>query len=151
MDTLSYLDRINDNETVKKRFTRWLDTYMLLPNSKLKCSSIDLYAARCSMVHSSTAESDLSKTGKAKEIYYAHGYKDELTDIIKRMRKENKIAIVKIPVLFLEFYDAYWRYLKSLNEFDKISLFIERINKIMCELDKNELGVIDKVLPSIKK
>ena len=145
MDTLSYLDRINDKETVKKRFTRWVDTFLLLSNSKLKCSSIDLYAARCGMIHSSTAESDLSKSGKAKEIYYARGKNDKLTDIIKRQKKEGKIVVVKIPELFLEFYNAYLGYLKYLRTNDKLQLFIERVNKLMCESDKDEFETVKRI------
>jgi hypothetical protein len=149
LDTLSYLDRVNDEETVKERFIRWVDTFLLLPNSKLKCSSIDLYAARCGMVHSSTAESNLSKDGKAKEIYYAIGHKDSLTEIIKRMKKEGEIVVIKIPELFLEFHQAYFRYLKYLSANDKLPLFIERINKIMAENDNEEFEILDRILPKI--
>jgi hypothetical protein len=153
MDTLSYLDRSNDKETVKKRFIRWLDSYLLLPNSELKCSSIDLYAARCSMVHSSTAESELSKTGQAKEIYYSLGYNDNFTDIIERQKKGKKIVVVKLPVLFLEFYDAYCRYIKTLtDDTDKIALFIKRVDKLMISNDdKDEFEILDIMLPPKNK
>jgi hypothetical protein len=99
------------------------------------------------MVHSSTAESNLSKSGKAKEIYYASGHKDTLTDLIKRMNKEDKVVVVKIPDLFSELYDAYFRFLRSLSANNKLALFVERINKLMCLDDKEETEILNRILP----
>jgi hypothetical protein len=68
IDLLSSLH--SDNKSVRLRFTEWVDKY-LLPGTHLKCTSIDLYGARCGLVHTSSPESDLSKTGKASKIAYA--------------------------------------------------------------------------------
>jgi hypothetical protein len=38
---------------------------------------MDLYAARCSLIHSYSAESRLSREGNANEIFYAWGTADE--------------------------------------------------------------------------
>jgi len=51
-------------------FVRWIDDY-LLPNENIRCKAIDLYAARCAIIHSYSFSSRLSEEGKAKEIYYA--------------------------------------------------------------------------------
>jgi len=60
----------SDNQSVRTRFTEWVDRY-LLPGSALNCNSLDLYGARCGVIHSQSAASDLSKTGKVKKIAYA--------------------------------------------------------------------------------
>lgn len=53
-------------------FYRWVDDY-LLPGSRLQCTSVDLYAARCGLLHSYYAESDLSRQRQARQIWYAWG------------------------------------------------------------------------------
>ncbi|HEX8454948.1 MAG TPA: hypothetical protein VF647_22920 [Longimicrobium sp.] len=57
-------------DVTRSAFCNWADQYMD-PQSSLGCSSEDLYAARCSMVHSSTAESKMSREGRARELWYA--------------------------------------------------------------------------------
>jgi hypothetical protein len=56
----------------QKTFVAWVDKYML-PNTNLRFSALDLYAARCGIVHNFSAESDLSRAGKAKKLVYAWG------------------------------------------------------------------------------
>jgi hypothetical protein len=62
-------------EKVNVYFKRWVDTY-LLPLTSWKCTAVDLYGARCAVVHTFTPDSDLSKRGAAKVIYYAHSGAD---------------------------------------------------------------------------
>ena len=71
IDIFASLER-QPNEGTRGSFLRWVDTYML-PNGALQFSSIDLYAARCGIVHAFSAESDLSRNGKARKIVYAWG------------------------------------------------------------------------------
>jgi len=72
IDIFASLER-QPNKGTRGSFVRWVDTYML-PNSALQFSSIDLYAARCGIVHAFSAESDLSRSGKARKIVYGwHG------------------------------------------------------------------------------
>jgi hypothetical protein len=60
----------SDRTTVKARFTEWVDKY-LLPGMSLKCSALDLYGARCGLLHSHSADSDLSRAGTVIELGYA--------------------------------------------------------------------------------
>lgn len=48
----------------------------VLPKSKIDCTALELYAARCSIVHSLGWESKLSKTGKARAVFYSVGEAD---------------------------------------------------------------------------
>lgn len=74
MDVMASLEAA-PGEKVNVYFKRWVEKY-LLPQTTWKCTSIDLYGARCAVVHTFTPDSDLSKAGKAKVIYYAHSGAD---------------------------------------------------------------------------
>jgi hypothetical protein len=53
-------------------FIKWVEEY-LLKDATLPCTGADLYGARCGILHSFSAESELSKQGKARQIIYAWG------------------------------------------------------------------------------
>jgi hypothetical protein len=73
IDIMAWLDRDENHQDVQRDdFIRWVETY-LLPSSQLPCTAIDLYAARCSLLHSYSAESKLSREGKANLVFYAWG------------------------------------------------------------------------------
>jgi hypothetical protein len=94
IDILAWLNRPLKQKDVERRdFISWVDQY-LLRESKLLCSSMDLYAARCAIVHSYQAESKLSREGKAKQIWYAWGQADvdRLRERIQKA-KLNQIAV----------------------------------------------------------
>jgi len=77
IDIMAWLDRDENHEDVTRSdFIKWVETYLLL-NYQLSCTAIDLYAARCSLIHSYTSESRLSREGGATEIFYAWGTADE--------------------------------------------------------------------------
>jgi hypothetical protein len=77
IDIMAWLDRDKNHTDVQRSdFIKWVEAY-LLPNSQLSCTAIDLYAARCSLIHSYSAASRLSREGKASEIFYAWGTADE--------------------------------------------------------------------------
>lgn len=65
IDVLASLERL-PNEGTQSAFVRWVDRYML-PNSAFHFSSIDLFAARCGIIHAFSVDSDLSRKGSGKE------------------------------------------------------------------------------------
>jgi hypothetical protein len=68
IDIFSGLGRPAENEfSTREDFIDWCDRYML-HNGNLQCSAIDLYAARCSIIHSSSMHSKLSQNGRAKQL-----------------------------------------------------------------------------------
>lgn len=56
-------------ETSRSVFMEWVDTY-LLPAEGLACDAIDLYGARCGVLHTYRPESALSVAGDARPIFY---------------------------------------------------------------------------------
>jgi len=88
------------NEGTRQSFTRWVDSY-LLSSQILRCTSLDLFAARCAMVHTLSAESDLSRCGKARAIFYAWGNREaeELNDALAHAGKSDQAVGVHIGQL----------------------------------------------------
>jgi hypothetical protein len=76
IDIMAWLSRPqSQTDTRRNDFLAWVNKY-LLPKANLNCTPIDLYAARCSIVHSYSAESKLSRGGRARRICYTSGDKD---------------------------------------------------------------------------
>ena len=72
IDSLGWVAYGHEEQSTRIRFVRWVERY-LLARLDQNCSAIDLYAARCSILHGLAWESDLSKSGKAKSLMYAMG------------------------------------------------------------------------------
>lgn len=71
IDIVASLERRKDEGT-KSSFTRWVEKYLLKAVS-LPCTAIELYAARCGILHTLTSRSDLSRKGQVREVLYAWG------------------------------------------------------------------------------
>ena len=72
IDVAGWLAAEGPDEPVKKRFTQWVDRY-LLPHKALKARAIDIYGARCGLLHTFTANSDLSAKGEARRLINVWG------------------------------------------------------------------------------
>jgi hypothetical protein len=68
IDTLAWAS-LSTGDVTRSDFCRWVDKYMN-PQQSLGCTALDLYAARCAIVHSSAAESRLSREGNAVQLWY---------------------------------------------------------------------------------
>ena len=63
------------NAAGKQPFVKWVNRYMAV-HDRLGCTALDLYGARCGLVHGFGSASTLSQSGKAKQILYAQGASD---------------------------------------------------------------------------
>jgi hypothetical protein len=91
IDSLAWLCRPEHQLKVERRdFLAWANRYLiqvkehvdrmchvrdrhLMKVPYLRCSALDLYAARCGLIHSYTAESELAARGEAKRVFYTQG------------------------------------------------------------------------------
>ena len=71
IDTAGWLDT-DQTFTTRQGFINWTEKY-LLTAKPLACNAIDLYAARCGLLHTFTPDSQLSADGKARRLCYAWG------------------------------------------------------------------------------
>jgi hypothetical protein len=76
IDAVAWLGGRDDETQVGPRFTSWVDRYVL-PEVPLRARAIDLYAARCGILHTLTADADLITKGKAIPVCYAWGSADD--------------------------------------------------------------------------
>ncbi len=100
IDITSWLRYGDSIKKVGDRFRKWTDTY-ILPYLKSKCSSSDIYGARCGILHTFSAESILSNKGAAKQILYAWGNSDKtvLSKMIEMAQMDSYVEI-KVEELF---------------------------------------------------
>src|SRR5689334_16152270 len=71
IDIVSSLER-DASEGTRISFTRWVDSY-ILKGSALPCTALELYAARCAVLHTMTSIADLTLAGKARSLVYILG------------------------------------------------------------------------------
>lgn len=131
IDIMAWLNRpVSEEFATRDDFIKWIDDY-LLPNPNIKCEAIDLYAARCAIIHSYSFSSRLSAEGKAKEIYYAWGeanVKSLQNDIDSRSKKSvTAIHINDFLEAFKEGVEKFKLSIKSDKEKEKI--VCDRANK----------------------
>jgi hypothetical protein len=65
------------SEATRDYFVRWVDSYVL-KHHKFEATALDLYAARCGVVHALSSDSDLYRAGKARRIIYSWGNADRI-------------------------------------------------------------------------
>lgn len=57
-------------------FKSWVNKYLLPQDSNLEFIDVDLWAARCAVLHTYTTQSDLSRKATARQIQYYSGDKN---------------------------------------------------------------------------
>ena len=100
IDTTGWLDSA-ERDATRASFLQWVDSY-LLKVKPLACTSLDLYAARCGLLHTFTPDSRLSIEGKARRICYAWGTASvqNLQRTIDLMNKSSEIVAVHVNELY---------------------------------------------------
>lgn len=147
IDALASLNLPKERERVKGiDYDKFCNDY-LLPDSDLKCSAIDLYAAKCSILHKSTAVSDLSEQEKTPELFYHIGDISDIQEDYQKIidEKHNRNAIiVNIDDLRKAFNKSYFSFTKELEEnLEKRERVYERAKNyflIVRQYSPNNLG-----------
>jgi hypothetical protein len=88
-----------------KTFIGWVDRY-LLTAKPLKCTAVDLWGARCGLLHTFTSGSKSSKEGKARQLAYAWGI--ATAEDLQQSLNNSGSGAECIAVHVQELYDA-WR------------------------------------------
>lgn len=117
-------------------FKGWVKKY--LQPADLGCGDVDLWAARCGLLHAYSAESSLSDKGKARKIYYSWG--NAKPEALQKWIDElNKPAVaVSVDRLFQAFYDALLRLASDMESDQHLAQKIyERANKILTYCSKD--------------
>jgi hypothetical protein len=117
IDITAWLNNDDPDARVGKRFMAWVDAY-ILKVAPLPCSAIDLYAARCGLLHTLTPESDLSNAGKARLICYAWGKAsgEKLQALTVAARLDSRFAAVHIEALYKAWRDGLGLWIQELEQ-----------------------------------
>jgi hypothetical protein len=149
IDIMAWLNLPSNREkNTNKDFIEWTTKYLLY-NSKLKCSADDLYGARCSLVHTYTAESSSSQRGNVKEIYYAWGDRSS-NELQKRIDNTGRpVIVIHIRELFNSFVNGVDLFQKDLcNNTKKAKLVYKRTNKFFINIRDIPYKIpLDRYLP----
>lgn len=115
IDTLGFLDAGPDCTVASgQTFKSWTKKY-LLSQPGVEFNEIDLWGARCAVLHTFTTKSTLSKSGNAREIVYFGG--DKTTGHFARFVSFAK-ALDDGRHLPIHFQDFYLAFLKALHSFE---------------------------------
>jgi hypothetical protein len=149
IDTAGWLAS-SEHYATKASFMKWVDAY-LLKGKPLQCTSLELYAARCGLLHTFTPNSELSSLGKARRIYYAWGTAS-VRDLQRTIDLTNKTGEY-VAVHVNDLYEA-WRLgvLQFTEELDKSpdrkSRVYKKVSKFFSELG---LDTVCDVLTKLDK
>ncbi len=85
----------------RESFAEWVDQYLLVAK-QLPCNSLDLYAARCGILHTLTADSRLSADSRARRVLYAWGTAGTkaLENAVESSGKSSECVVLHIDDLY---------------------------------------------------
>ena len=109
-----------------KRFMKWVNHYMA-PEKSLSCTALELYGARCGLVHGFGPVSDLSQKGRTKQILYAEGesYAAKLLELTA-LSQIDSYVVVHVDDLFKAVREGIEVFL---DDAAKNSALSERVNR----------------------
>jgi len=149
IDAAAWLSCKQDKHT-NKEFIEWVDKWML-PLNKLKCTATDLYAARCSILHTFTSKTDLTRKGKARQMCYVYGAStvQEMEDVLKH--GGNKVT----DFVVVHFKDLYQSYQIGYRNFEndahsdpaKLAIYEKKLGAYYRQVDQDEA---DKMVEATK-
>jgi hypothetical protein len=147
IDTVGWLDGTEEFAT-RTSFTKWVDTY-LLSAKPLACKSLDLYAARCGLLHTFTPDSKLGSEGKARYINYAWGTAsvEELQRTIDLTKKSDKYVALHVNDLYEAWQLGVLRFCEEVEKDpERKARVYEKADQFFAELG---LGTISDILTVI--
>lgn len=95
MDAAASLERARSGEDVSSTdFRKWTTRYVLR-DRRLQCTALELYGARCGVLHSFSAHSRLSRGGKCRTLGYAWGEAkvEDLRAFLETERTSNVVGV----------------------------------------------------------
>lgn len=99
LDTAASLDYRLRKEKPSIRFVKWVETY-IVGSGDLPCSALDLYGARCGLLHTYSPKSQLSSKSRVAKIWYAfHDHEADMLREAVRKRALKQVVVVSLDRL----------------------------------------------------
>lgn len=144
IDHLAWINMPDAQQDVTRDdFGDWVEKYVL-SGSGLRCTALDLYAARCALLHTHAAESRLTRHSAAKQVFYAWGKAD--VQVLEQLAvvKSGKACAVRIEALLGAISDGKQRFLADIEkDADLKPRAVRRSAKIFGEVRAGEGQVGD--------
>lgn len=111
IDAMAYLAMPASQEDVTRSdFVRWVERYIKFP-CKEQLTGLDLYGARCAMLHNYGVASDLSRKGKCRQV----GYMDKsVPEVCYAPNVSRDMVLVSVPALADVFFSGVDKFLVDL-------------------------------------
>ncbi|TMA11717.1 MAG: hypothetical protein E6J89_06980 [Deltaproteobacteria bacterium] len=111
VDAMAYLDMpASQHDATRNDFVRWAEQYIKFPCNE-QLTGLDLYGARCAMLHNYGTASDLSRKGKCRQV----GYMDESVPEVRFDPNVSKdLVLVSVPALADAFFSGVDKFLVDL-------------------------------------
>lgn len=145
IDSLAWLGATDDNIHVSVSFQAWADKW-LLSRGNLNCSSIDLYGARCGLLHRMTSDSNLSEKGRARRIIYDYVGVDPGSLLEEHHISSGEFVVINLITLANETKDAAVEFMGSCDHDSSVrARFIMKAERFYSVYPN--LGSLEKVIP----
>lgn len=135
IDTMAYLNTpAGQLDVERKDFISWVERYIKFP-CKEQLTGLDLYGARCAMLHTYSARSKLSREGKCRMVCYM----DKGIPEIRCKPGIDDLVIVSVSALADAFFKGIDEFLVVLfaNK-EKAAVAEERLKELMQEHPYNK-------------
>ena len=122
IDAMAYLSMpLQQKDVQRNDYINWVDEYMKTdPSQPYQYKGIDLYGARCGIIHRYGVESSLSEQGKCKVFAYNNGSKHYYNPSV-----DKKLIILSIRRLFNDFFKAVEKFLHAARTNDNLKARID--------------------------
>jgi len=135
IDTMAYLNMpANQKDVGRKDFVSWVERYIKFP-CKEQLTGLDLYGARCAMLHTYGARSKLSRGGKCRMVCYM----DKGITEIRSKPLVKDLVIVSVPALADSFFRGIDEFLVNLfANTRKAAIAEEPLKELMQEFPRDK-------------
>lgn len=137
IDAMAFLDMPQTQiDVTQKDFIRWVDDYIRFPGDKHP-SGVDLYGARCALLHSYGITSRMSRDGKSRKVFYW----DKPFPPIDYPEAKNDIVFISISALKEAFFTGVDAFLAAtFMDNEKTKLVEARLRGFLLEYQVQHQG-----------
>ena len=139
IDILAFLSKpVKQNEVKRTDFIGWSDQYIIpILDADLGLTAMDLYGARCGIIHSYSPESGLQKKGEAKELSYTDNRMLYQALNAKFGSGDSKMKIVNFRNLLLSLRNGYSTFRLEIDNDNELQQRIDLNAERQFEIYKN--------------
>ncbi|MEO3691673.1 hypothetical protein [Roseateles paludis] len=120
IDVASGIERPRDKlDTTRDDFISWADRYLTLSGPEYTLRGVDLYAARCGLLHGYTAQAKLISQGKAVML----GWLDDMMPPV-RANEDQSLVLASLAALFVAFNHGLADSISRINRNEELAALV---------------------------